>query len=211
MRRLYYSQNSNPRLALSVARFLGFGERPGLEMEFEAASPFEPAHTPFFKALNPNIQIPILVEDGEPLWEADAIACRLIRVAQSPLWPLDERLPDLVRWLSWCAQHLNRHGGEIYFERLVRPTFSDAEMPAEVMRRHETEFAKYLRVADDWLRDRQWILGNELSYADFRLGTFLPYATRARMNLEAFPEVRRLGEQLARLPHWCDPYQGLDE
>ena len=94
MRRLYYSQNSNPRLALSVARFLGFGERPGLEMEFEAASPFEPAHTPFFKALNPNIQIPILVEDGEPLWEADAIACRLIRVAQSPLWPLDEGLPD---------------------------------------------------------------------------------------------------------------------
>jgi glutathione S-transferase len=76
--KLFYSRNPNPRLALAVARHLA------ADIEFEWAAPFEPGQAGKFRPLNPNLSIPILVDEGKSLWEADAIACRLSRHAADP-------------------------------------------------------------------------------------------------------------------------------
>ena len=81
---LYYSRNPNPRLAAAVARYL---QAP---VRLEWAAPFDPAKSGFFRELNPSLRIPILVENGVALWEADAIACRLSRDTGSAVWRQDD-------------------------------------------------------------------------------------------------------------------------
>lgn len=92
---LYYSRNPNPRLGLAVARYL---DAP---VTLEWAAPFDPAQSPRFRALNPALRIPILTEAGRaPLWEADAIACRLSQITGSDFWRMGDEMPDMIRWIS---------------------------------------------------------------------------------------------------------------
>ena len=84
--KLYYSHNSNPRLAVAVARHVR------APVELVRAAPFAPDQIEFFRKLNPNTRVPILVEDdGTALWEADAIACRLCQITGSDFWPAPAR------------------------------------------------------------------------------------------------------------------------
>lgn len=83
---LHFSRNPNPRLVLTVARFLGDPVEPRF------AEPFHPDQDETFRAPNPTQLLPILKEDGRPpLWEADAICCRL--AMGGDLWPLAHRCP----------------------------------------------------------------------------------------------------------------------
>ena len=43
--------------------------------------------------------------------------CHLARAAGSDLWPTDGRQTDVIRWLSWSAQHFTYHAGALYFAR----------------------------------------------------------------------------------------------
>ena len=54
---LYFSRNYNPRLAVATARYL---QAP---LRYEFAAPVDPAHSDRFRKLNPNLRLPILVEE----------------------------------------------------------------------------------------------------------------------------------------------------
>lgn len=202
--RLYYSRNSNPRLAVAVARHVG------APVEFVKARPFHPKQVEAFRALNPNTRVPVLVEEGRPpLWETDAIACRLCQVTGSDLWPALDRLPEMLRWLSWTHNHFGPPASAHYFEYIVKPTFTDHREPPEVMAGHLDEFRQFAAILDGCLRDREWLIDDRVSYADFRVAFVLPFAARAHLPLADYPEVQRLSDQLDRLPAWSDPFAGL--
>lgn len=110
--KLYFSRNPNPRLAVTVARYLD------AKVEFEFASPFAPGQAEKYRPLNPNLSLPILVDDeGKSLWEADAIACRLSRDAHSDFWRTGDDEPEMIRWLSWGKEHFASACDTVHFER----------------------------------------------------------------------------------------------
>lgn len=200
---LYYSRNSNPRLAVAVARHVN------APVEFIPASPLDPAQTDTFRPLNPNLRVPILVEGSTSLWETDAIACRLCQITGSEFWPSPERLPELLRWLSWTASHLGPEASAFYFERIVRPTFSDKAASPARMDRHMSEFRHYAGILNDLLKGREWLIDDRLSYADFRVAFVFPFADQAGLPLADYPEVQRLTDQLNQIDAWRDPFAGL--
>ena len=51
----------------------------------------------------------------------------LTDAADSIVADLDERQFDIIRWFSWNAQHLYRHGGALFFEYIVRRRFGLGE------------------------------------------------------------------------------------
>ncbi len=203
--KLYYSPNLNPRVSVATARYLN------APVEFVRASPRAPGNVEAFRAINPNALVPVLVEGERRIWETDAIACRLSRLVGSDFWRTGDEEPELLMWVSWAAHHLNNAGGTIYFERLIRPRYlgqpSDEAAVGEAVR----AFEEHAKVLDGELQGRTWVLGDRISYADFRVGTCLPFAEAAEMPLTAFPNVRRLGEQLNRLDAWREPFAGLPE
>jgi glutathione S-transferase len=202
--KLYYSRNLNPRVAVAVARYLGS------HVEYVAASPRDPANTATFRAINPNALVPVLVDGERRLWEADAIACYLSRLAGSDFWRTGDDAPEMILWLSWAAYHFNNAGGALYFDRLIRPRFNlepaDPEFIAQSMR----DFRAYAAVLDGELVKREWLLGDRLSYADFRVATPLPFAKDAGMPVDEFPNIARWNAQLMAIDAWREPFAGLD-
>jgi glutathione S-transferase len=203
--KLYYSLNSNPRLAVAVARHI---QAP---VQFIRATPQAPDQVEFFRALNPNTLLPVLVEsDDSVLWETDAIACRLCQVVGSTFWPSTARLPELLRWLSWGHQHFLPPASELYFEYIVRPTFTSERSPQLVIDAHLERFRKFASILNAVLKKRRWLVDDEVSYADFRIAFMLPFAEKARLPLSEFPEIQRWAGQLNELDAWRDPFRGLD-
>ena len=67
-------------------------------------------------------------------------------------------------------------------------------------------FRSQARVLNSHLKDRKWLVGDQLSVADFSVAVTLPYAQKASMPLDDFPEVRRWHDQLNALEAWRDPF-----
>jgi glutathione S-transferase len=202
--RLYYSANPNPRVAVAVARHLGS------PVEYVRSSPRHPDQMEAFRAINPNALVPVLVEGERRLWEADAIACRLCAIAGSDFWRTGDEAPEMIMWVSWCAHHFNSAGGVLYFERLVRPRFSDEPAPASVLAEAMDDFRRHSATLDDHLGGRAWLLGDRLSYADFRVATFLPFADGSGLPVAEFPNVERWRDQLLAIDAWGGPFDGLE-
>lgn len=65
------------------------------------------------------------------------------------------------------------------------------------------------RTLDGYLENRRWLVGNGISYADFRVATSLPFAQGARLPLAEFPNVRRRHDELWEIDAWRAPFDGL--
>jgi glutathione S-transferase len=201
--KLYYSANSNPRLAVAIARYL---KSP---VDFVAAEPQNPANKEAFKSLNPNCLVPVLEENGKTLWEADAIACRLSAIAKSNFWRVGEEQPEMIRWISWATHHLNRAADPLYFFRVVWPTFMNEAPPQDKLDEGLRDFLRHAPVLDDYLANRKWLVDDHVSYADFRVATFLPFAEKAQIPLATFSNMQRWHNQLVELEAWRTPFAGL--
>jgi glutathione S-transferase len=67
----------------------------------------DPREAEFLK-LNPNAQVPVILDDGFVLWESNSIMRYLARKHRSGLWPADMKARALVdQWLTWQATELN--------------------------------------------------------------------------------------------------------
>lgn len=201
---LYFSRNPNPRLAVAVARHLNAPVR------FEWAAPLAPGQAERFRPLNPSLRLPILAEDGGSLWEADAIACRLSQATGSAFWRRGAELPDLVRWLSWSRDHFVRACDTVHFERGTKLRYGLGALDESRVAQGLADFHASAEVLDAQLRQRDWLLPSGLSYADFRMATFLPFNDVAGLPLEAHPHVAAWHARLMALPAWADPFEGLE-
>lgn len=200
---LYFSRNLNPRVAVAAAKYLG------APVDYVPASPRHPAHSEAFLSINPNGLVPVLVEDGKSLWEADAIAYRLAQLTRPDFWPGHEKAAEITMWVSWSALHLNRPGSAFYFHHLVRPQFSDEEPSPEFMEGEMRAFHTGASVLNDYLAGRTWLVGDQPTYADFRAACLFPFAKGAGLPLSDYPEIARWHIQLTGIDAWRDPFAGL--
>jgi glutathione S-transferase len=199
--KLYYAETTNPRKACVVAKYLN--------------SPVEFVHvdlrkgenrTPEFLALNPNGKVPVLETAGGSLWESNAIMCYLARIAESDLWPNDDRQIEVMRWLSWDSQHFTRHAGSLYFQHIIKPAFGMGGPDRAVVEEATSFVKRFAAVLNDHLRGRAYLVGGGLTVADFAVAITLPYAERARIPLAGFREIERWHGRLSELPAWVEPF-----
>ncbi|VTZ62704.1 glutathione S-transferase family protein [Sinorhizobium medicae] len=202
--KLFYSRNPNPRLAVAVARHLGAG------VEYEFASPFSTGQAERFRPLNPNLSLPIHVWSGESLWEADAIACRLSRAVGSDFWRTGDNEPEMIRWLSWGKENFVRACDVVQFERGTKLRYGLGSTDPRMVEEGLNNFRTAAAILDAALSDRRWLAGDRLSYADFRMATFLPFNDVAGLPLGDYPSVCRWYGRLEEIDAWRDPFKGLD-
>ncbi|NEX48491.1 glutathione S-transferase family protein [Pseudotabrizicola algicola] len=201
---LYYSRNPNPRLAVAVARHVR------VPVTFEWCAPFDPAERARFLALNPWGRIPILVEDGRALWEADAIACRLSQRAGSAFWRTGAALPDMIRWISWGKETFVRACDMVHFERGTKQRYGLGPVDPALIAEGLALFHEAAALLEAELAGRDWLMADGLSYADFRMATFLPFNDVAGLPLAEYPHLSAWAARLQALPFWADPFGGLD-
>ncbi len=161
-------------------------------------------NTPEFAALNPNKRMPVLEDDGFVLWESNAILQYLAsKKPRSGVWPPDARGQALVlQWHSWDAAHWFPACATLAFERVLKKLTGRGEPdPAEVAKGEEA-FHRCAEVLNGHLRGRKWLLGNDLTIADFAVGAPLAMAQPAQYPLAKYDEITRWYDALASLPGW---------
>lgn len=91
---------------------------------------------PEFLALNPNAQVPVLVDGDFVLWESNAIMRHFASRKPNALWPDDPQARALVdQWMSWQSTELNPPWGYAV-QALLRnnPAYTDPDRIAESIR-----------------------------------------------------------------------------
>ena len=202
--KLYFSRNPNPRLAVAAARYLN------APVEFEYASPRAPGQAERYRSLNPNLLVPILQGPGRALWEADAIVCRLSRDMRSDFWRTDDDEPEMIRWISWGMQNFVKACDIVHFERGTKLRYGIGPLDPQQVQDGLRQFHRAAEVLEAELSSRLWLVGDTLSFADFRMGTFLPFNDAALLPIDDYPSIRRWSRRLEDIDAWRDPFRGLE-
>lgn len=199
--KLYWFDTVNPRKACAAAKFLQ------VPVEYVRVDLGRGEHKqPDYLALNPNGKVPTLVDGTRTLWEANAIMCHFAVHVGSDLWPRDDRQIDVIRWLSWDLAHFYRNGSSLYFEYVIKPRFRLGDVDPGEVKRATAEWRRLAAILDHHLHNRRWLVGGSLTVADFAVASLLPYAERACIPLDVFPNVRRWHDRLCELEAWREPF-----
>jgi glutathione S-transferase len=158
----------------------------------------EPADLETIRKLNPNGRVPILQDGDLILWESIAINLYLAETAGGPLWPEDvSARGQIYMWSLWAqtevdvpARHRARRGAD-----LARRGAAEAERMAA------------LRVLEDGLSNRSYLLGAAFTLADLNVAATL---SEPQENGRVDGDLDPSENGLPRLAEWLARCQGRD-
>lgn len=200
--KLYYFETPNAHKPCAVNKHVG---SPAELVRINLRN--DEHKTPEFMAINPNGKIPALKDGDTRLWESHAIMCHLAHKTGSDLWPADpDSQIDVIRWLNWDTAHFSRHAGRLFFQRFIKPVFGLGTADEAEIEEATGFFHRFAEVLNNHLRDRNHLVGDTLSVADFGVASFLPVADQAELPLEQYDEINRWHDAMMELPAWREPY-----
>jgi glutathione S-transferase len=159
---------------------------------------------PEYLALNPNGQVPTLVDGDFVLTESRVIMHYLAsKKPESGLWPRDERARlDVTRWQFWDAAHFSPQLAAIVFQKVFKPMIGGGAPDAARIEEALANFRRFAAVLDKRLDGRQFIVGDALTIADLTVVAGLMYAARAEAPLAEFPHVQAWFTRISALDAW---------
>jgi glutathione S-transferase len=160
---------------------------------------------PQYIALNPNKKMPTLQDEEFVLWESNAILFYMaVKQPHLRLWPSDvQDQASVLRWLAWESAHWDAEScGMVAYEKASKAVLGLGPPDPTFIARGEQNFMRFAAVLDHWLKGRTWLIGEQLTIADFSVGGLVPSAERMGLPVAYFPEIRRWYQGLAQLPAW---------
>jgi glutathione S-transferase len=147
--------------------------------------------------LNPNARIPTLVDGETVIWESMAINLYLAQKYEGPMHCAGPEILGLAaQWSFWAVLETEQLLLDLLFHRAVLPEFSRDPSYAE---RDELLLRRPLGVLNAALAGRAFLGGASFTVADLNVASILVWGKMARLNLSAYPDVKRwLGDCLAR-------------
>jgi glutathione S-transferase len=159
---------------------------------------------PDYAAINPNLKVPALEENGFRLWEANAILQYLAeKRPDSGLLPRDPgRRAQMVQWQFWDLAHWEPATAPVLLERCIKPLLGLGEPVAAEIERGLEGFARVAPILDGQLGSTRFLAGPDLTVADFSIGAILNLSEMAGLPVDDYPNIRRWHDELSALPAW---------
>ncbi len=148
---------------------------------------------PEYLALNPNGKVPLVVDDGAPVFESAAI---LIHLGQhygqdKGLWPSigSKAHGQALAWVVWSAATLT----PIMFRYLMntQDRFPVEARNAKQAESAKTEVEKLLGIVESQLIKTPYFLGDSFSYVDLAVGSALGFWKMSGHDFSAHPHVAK--------------------
>lgn len=199
----FYTVNGSPncRKVHAVINYLGLDTNI-IELDMMKGD----LEKPEFKAMNPNGMVPIL-EDGDlKLWESNAITQYLASLAPAnSLYPDDPRVrADIHRWQNWEECHFNRACGGFLFENVLKSLFKIGQPDPAALKEAEQNFNRFAAILEDQLEGRDFILGKDLTLADFSVGAMMVYADAAGIPVSPFKNISGWKKRMESISAWAE-------
>lgn len=169
--------------------------------------------TPGYLALNPNGVVPTLVVDGKPQYEAAALAMLLAdrhpRAGLAPAFDAPQRA-DYVQWMFNLANMV-----QPLFRQWWYPGEPAGEANADALRAHCAPRieAQWQRIDDHLAAHGPYLLGKDISAADFYLTMLMRWSRNMPRPATDWPHLAALAKSMKARPSFARLYaeEGLEE
>jgi glutathione S-transferase len=181
-------------------------ELAGIEFEYRWVDVFMPRErrAADFQAASRHGEIPVLVDDGEPLVQSNSILLHLAATHRTLGGEDAHTLAQAREWLFWEA---NRIGLSLpNLRHYLR--FEDARAPQAVFDWLRARLQLDLRRLEQELSARHWLVGPDLSIVDIACFAYLCYDD-IKLDLGDFPRLREWMKRIRALPRWRHPHDLL--
>jgi glutathione S-transferase len=172
-----------------------------LDVEFVDLTKPRPAA---YLALNPSGRTPTLVDGDFTLTESNAIMQYLASQKPSSLWPNDARMrSDITRWQCWQLAHWGKEACEpLIVNRLVKKLLNLGPPDEAAIARGTEAFHKEAKVLDTQLAKQPYLVGKELTLADFAVAAPLFYIQQGGLPVEPYAKLQDWFGRVSALPVW---------
>lgn len=142
--------------------------------------------TEAYLALNPNGQVPVMVEDDFVLAESLAINDYLAEKYAPQLLGSNPRdCAAIWQWSLWAVFTMQKYLGEIMGQKW------SGTNDEKVISAAKENLAKYLKILNDRLVGREFIVGDQMSVADINVASTLTYAEFIDFDYSEYAEIVR--------------------
>lgn len=196
MLKIWGRRNSlNVQAVMWMVGELGIGHE-----RYDAGLQFGVNHTPEFLAMNPNGLVPVITDDGDPIFESAAI-CRYLaaRYADDAFWPADPaRRAQIDKWAEWGKTTVYPVFGGIIFRQMVRTPAAKRDLSAVTAAIRN--FGNILDIAEEQLKHHDFLAGSAFTLADISFGHQLFRYFTVGIERPSHPLVEAYYERLCQRP-----------
>ena len=185
-------------ISINVRKVLWLCEELALPYEHEAwGMGYRDTHTPEFLALNPNAQVPVIVDDDAVLWESNTI-CRYLagKHGRDDLLPRDALARAQVeQWMDWQGGDLT-NAWRYAFMGLVRK--SAAHQDAQAIEASAASWNRHMAILEGQLaKSGDFVAGATFTLADIGLGLSVNRWFMTPIERPDLPHVQAYYDRLA--------------
>ena len=161
-------------------------------------------NTPQYEALNPNMRMPTLKDGDYVLWESNAICQYLAdRAGNASFFPADAKSrADIARWLFWEAGSWSPVIDVFTHENVRKPMLGMGQPDPAKLADAEERFRPLAALLNDRLAGRKFLLGNDVTVADFVVAGAATYVERGKIPIHDYPNIKAWWERLNAFEAW---------
>lgn len=176
----------------------------GAGYEDELLSYFGGDHKkPEFRAVNPNAELPALVDGDLVLWESNAILVYgAEKAGNRTAYPADAKIrADIARWLLWeCSKWFD--ACYVYLVQNVVNPILDSTPDQAVLDAHEPAFRNLASILEAALEGREWLCADNPTIADIAVAAPMHLHAVQKLPLDDYPNIRGWIARVEALPCW---------
>lgn len=150
-------------------------------------------HQPDYLSLNPNGQVPTLVDGDQVICDSNAILVYLSRRYAPAFLPEDPVLEAQVQ------KFLTLAAGELAYGPAAARLITVFDASLDTAFAHATA-AKVLQKLERDLEGREFLVGEQVTIADVALYSYTAHAPEGNVSLQDYPNVRRWLANIEALP-----------
>lgn len=151
-------------------------------------------HTPQFLAINPNAKVPAIVDDGETVFDSNAI---LLYLAEKTGKFLPAKRGEMLSWLMFVASGIGPYSGQAVHFRNFAP-----EPKEYAVNRYTFEAQRHWGILDARLAKHKYMCGDAYSIVDMAVwgwSRLVPFVLGQEAAAQ-FPNVQRLTAEISARP-----------
>ena len=189
MLKFYYNAAPNPMKVALLLEELGLAYEP-VPVDTRKGD----QHTAQYKAVNPNAKAPAIDDDGNVVFDSNAILLYLAD-KHGRFVPTDLKSKargEMLSWLMFVASGIGPFSGQAVHFRTAAP-----EPKEYALNRYDFEAWRHWQVLEDRLEGREWVLGDEYSIVDMAVWGWVRMVPFVLGDEKAFERLPNLGRLLA--------------